>query len=93
MAWHVYVLVSESCAASYVGITTDLERRVEQHNGELPGGARSTTRGRPWSVAVTHGPYDTRGEALRVEHRLKRCRGSDRLRWVPPAPEADAASG
>jgi len=83
MSWLVYVLVSESRSASYVGITTDLERRIEQHNGSLPGGARSTTYGRPWAIAMTHGPYATRGEAQSVEHELKRRRGTERLTWTP----------
>ena len=43
MAWVVYVLVSESQVETYVGVTNDLARRVDQHNGDLPGGARRTT--------------------------------------------------
>ena len=27
----------------YTGITTDLRRRMRQHRGELPGGAKRTT--------------------------------------------------
>ena len=81
--WVVYVLVSETTSRSYVGITTDLERRLKQHNGELPGGARSTTYGRPWRVGASHGPFEGRGEASRVEYELKRRRGPARLSWKP----------
>ena len=42
--WSVYVLVSPSSGATYVGVTTDLERRLAQHNGDVPGGARRTRR-------------------------------------------------
>ncbi len=56
MPWTLYVLVSESTSETYVGITTDLERRLGQHNGERPGGARTTTRGRPWRIGVQFGP-------------------------------------
>ncbi|MDP6518984.1 MAG: GIY-YIG nuclease family protein, partial [Planctomycetota bacterium] len=38
--WSVYVLLSPSSGTTYVGVTTDMERRLAQHNGELPGGAR-----------------------------------------------------
>lgn len=79
--WFVYVIVSESAGATYVGVTKDLERRVAQHNGELPGGARSTTRGRPWTLAARWGPWDARGDAQAAEAAVKRRRGLDRLGW------------
>jgi len=81
--WYAYVLVSASETETYVGITTDLDRRLGQHNGEVPGGARSTTRGRPWRMGTSFGPYATRGEAQRVEWSIKRRRGHDRLSWSP----------
>jgi len=79
MSWTVYVLVSPSTQRTYVGITTELTRRLGQHNGEHPGGARSTRQGRPWEVGRTLGPYETRSEALKVEYRLKQRRGKERL--------------
>lgn len=80
--WTVYVLISGSRAETYVGVSPDVDRRLRQHNGELAGGARTTQRGRPWRVGTTYGPYETRGEAQRVEARVKRRRGEDRLRWL-----------
>lgn len=76
--WSVYLLASEVSASTYVGVTTDAERRLAQHNGETPGGAKSTRAGRPWRMQRTWGPYETRGEAQRVEHAVKRLRGSER---------------
>lgn len=75
----VYVLLSESGQRTYVGITLDMGRRLEQHNGARPGGARSTRAGRPWNLAVTYGPYPNRAHAQRVEARLKKVRGMERL--------------
>ncbi|MFO0983396.1 MAG: GIY-YIG nuclease family protein [Planctomycetota bacterium] len=83
MRWIVYLLTAPG--RTYVGITTDLERRVEQHNGKRRGGARSTRAGRPWRVAARWGPFPSRSEALRVEHRLKQLRGERRLAWQPGA--------
>lgn len=83
MAWTVYVLCSKALATTYVGVTNDLERRLEQHNGEQPGGARSTRGGRPWRVGVTYGPFETRGEGQSVEYAVKQLRGSARLAWAP----------
>lgn len=80
--WTVYVLVSNNGRRTYVGITNDLDRRLEQHNGAQPGGAKSTRAGRPWTVGITHGPFETRGEAQALEYRLKRRAGRARLRPI-----------
>lgn len=77
--WWVYVLVSESDGQTYVGVTVDLERRVNQHNGVIPGGAKRTARGRPWRLAKTHGPFADRSQAQSEEHAIKRLKGSQRL--------------
>ena len=42
-----------SSGRTYTGITTDLSRRLRQHNGELRGGARATRHGGPWHVLCT----------------------------------------
>lgn len=81
--WRVYVLLSADGGRTYVGVTTDLERRLAQHNGELRGGAKATRRGRPWTVGAELGPLETRAEAQRIEHRLKRRRSRDRLPALP----------
>jgi predicted GIY-YIG superfamily endonuclease len=77
--WFAYVLVSTTRERTYVGVTTDLERRARQHNGELGGGARATRAGRPWKIGRVEGPFATRGEAQVVEYRLRRRRGRARL--------------
>ncbi len=78
--WTVYVLVSLWSERTYVGVTNDLKRRLDQHNGVLPGGAKATRAGRPWRVGCTHGPFEDKGEALGIEFRLKKFRGMTRLR-------------
>ena len=80
--WTVYVLTSLTHPATYVGIALDVEKRLRQHNGELPGGARFTRAGRPWAVAARYGPYSSRGEAQRAEYQLKQVRGAKRLSWA-----------
>ena len=83
MSWTVYLLVSST--RTYVGITTELRRRLDQHNGKRRGGARATRGRGPWRVAAQWGPFDTRSAALRVEHQVKRLRGRRRSTWQPPA--------
>lgn len=82
-AWRLYVLLSHCGRRTYAGISLDAERRLEQHNGLRPGGAKATRSGRPWALAAVYGPFATRGEAQKAERRLKRLRGEQRLRWQP----------
>jgi len=73
MACFVYVLGSEDGTTgyrTYVGWTTDLDARLATHNAGK--GARST-RGRQW-VLIYAERYNTRGEAMSREWRLKRDR-------------------
>ncbi|HFE45205.1 MAG TPA: GIY-YIG nuclease family protein [Nannocystis exedens] len=77
--WYVYVLLSADRRRTYVGVTTDLDRRLQQHNGDLPGGAKATRQGRPWTLGASCGPKSSRSEAQQIEYRLKRRRGLRRL--------------
>jgi len=85
--WFVYVLVSRA-GRTYVGVTTDVARRLRQHNGALKGGARATRAHRPWQVARIAGPLPTRGAAQSAEHALKRASGRARL-TVPLGPDPE----
>ena len=68
--WYVY-LAECSDGTLYTGITTDLKRRINQHNGILQGGARYTAARRPvvlaWSEEV-----DSRSYAQKREHEIRR---------------------
>jgi len=78
-AWFVYVLVSADSSRTYVGSCVNVDRGLEEHNGSRPGGAKATRVGRPWKLARVHGPLGSRGEAQRVEAKLKKKRGRERL--------------
>lgn len=88
----VYILgsTSEDGYRTYVGWTTDLDRRLAEHNAGT--GARST-RGRKWIVLYVE-RYATRSEAMSREWRLKRGRRfrkrlTPRMRSkIPPTPKA-----
>ncbi|MFC1978130.1 GIY-YIG nuclease family protein [Chloroflexota bacterium] len=60
----------------YIGFTTDLERRLAQHQeGE---GGWTQERG-PWEL-VHHERFDNRAEAMKRERNLKRGRQNMELR-------------
>lgn len=76
-AWVVYVL---RCADGtlYTGITTDVARRVAEHNGEGGQGARYTRSRRPVTLAYME-PASNRATAARREAAIKRLDRSGKL--------------
>lgn len=68
--WQLYLL---ECAdgSLYCGITTDLPRRLDQHNGLRPGGARYTRSRRPVRLLYRLDCVD-HGDALRRERAVKK---------------------
>lgn len=68
----VYVLGSNGAGGfkTYIGWTTDLERRLARHNAGK--GAR-TTRGRVWTLLYAE-PFRNRAHAMSREWHLKRDR-------------------
>lgn len=69
-AWFVYIL---RCAdgSFYTGITTDVERRLEEHNASDRLGARYTRSRRPVSLAYFE-EAPSRGEATKREAAIRR---------------------
>ena len=70
MSWCVYLLVSLDGRRTYVGATNDPDRRLQQHNGEKSGGAKSTAGGAWRRGALVTGFVD-KVEALKFEWRWK----------------------
>lgn len=68
--WQVYLV---RCADDtlYCGVTTDMERRLAQHNGLAAGGARYTRSRRPVSLVAVC-PCAGRSDALRLEAAVKK---------------------
>lgn len=88
MLWYVYVIQSltplpgKVIGFTYVGCTNDPVRRLRQHNGEISGGGKYTSKHRPWEARALWGPYKDRSDALRAEYALKHGkRGLGRLKW------------
>lgn len=72
--WCVYMVTNGK--RTYIGATTDVKRRLRQHNGEIVGGARSTTKGRPWTLVCWLENFPDKSVAYRWEKIIKsRCRG------------------
>jgi len=67
--WYIYIV---RCADTtlYTGITTDITRRVREHNGELIKGASYTKLRRPVHLVYAE-TTDTRSTALKREKAIK----------------------
>lgn len=74
--YYVYVLKSQKDGKRYVGQTSDLERRLIQHNS---GESRYTKNRGPWVLLYSE-EYTTRSEAMIRESYLKSGVGRDFLK-------------
>ncbi len=71
--YYVYLLVSDD-NRRYTGYTSDLKRRLNEHNA----GKGNYTRGRKWHL-VYYEAYASKKDAMRREERLKDGRAKRQL--------------
>lgn len=73
--WFVYIIV---CAddSLYTGITTDLKRRLKEHNS---GKGAKYTRGRTPVTYLASVSVKNRSEATKLEYRVKQTKKSQKL--------------
>jgi putative endonuclease len=74
--FYTYVLRSINFNRNYVGFTTNLERRLNEHNS---GKTKSTRPYRPWKILFSE-RFDTKTEALLREKFLKSGQGRDYIK-------------
>lgn len=67
----VYILLSQKFKKTYTGSTTDLDRRIKEHNA---GNHVFTKRYIPWKIIYKE-EYPTLIEARKREKYLKSCAG------------------
>ena len=77
--WYLYI-VSCSDGSLYTGITTDVARRILEHN-EGPNGARYTRSKRPVSLQFTT-PFPDRSTASKAEHHVKKMSRAQKERLI-----------
>ncbi|MDR3288564.1 MAG: GIY-YIG nuclease family protein [Peptococcaceae bacterium] len=87
MGYWVYLA---RCAGGklYTGVTTDLERRMHEHNHTRKG-AKYTAAHLPVALAQAWQVSD-RGSALRLEAAMKKCSKKQKEQWIKD-PESIAA--
>ena len=80
MNYFVYIAVC-SDNTLYSGITTDLKRRIKQHNGLLRGGAKYTKGRRPVRLCYFE-TFGSRSEAQIREGRLKKLSAQQKKKLI-----------
>jgi putative endonuclease len=80
MPYFVYIL---RCADNtlYTGLTTDLQRRLSEHQ-ESPKGARYTRSRRPVCLAWQSEALPNRAEAAALEWKIKRLSSRQKQKWI-----------
>lgn len=77
--WYIYIV---KCADNsyYTGITTDVQRRIQEHNSS-PKSARYTRSRRPVQLVWTKEAKD-RSEASKEEYRIKQLSRKDKEKLI-----------
>jgi len=77
--YYVYMLASQKNGTLYIGVTNDLQRRVQQHkSGVVPGFTHRYSVNRP----VYFETFCRIGDALTVEKRLKKWNRQWKIRLI-----------
>ena len=79
--YFVYILEC-SDGSFYTGITTDIPRRLRQHNGELIGGAKYTSARRPVRLLAQSIALENRSLASKLEYLIKRKKREDKISFL-----------
>lgn len=87
--WFLYMVRTFS-GHIYTGISTDPERRLRQHNGELAGGAKALRGQRP--VALLYQQlYPCRSSASKAEYQLKQLSRQQKEAFIRQKTHGDQA--
>lgn len=80
--WVCYVIGHENQKATYCGMSNNVVRRLRQHNGEIKGGARYTSRihkGK-WSPLFHVCGFTSQREVMQFERAMKKRKGPHKIR-------------
>lgn len=79
-SWYVYIL---RCADNslYTGITVDVDKRLDEHNGLTKNGAKYTLGRRPVALAYQE-PVSSRSAASKREHLIKSLSKKEKERLI-----------
>ena len=68
--YYIYILYSQSANKFYVGQTSDVQRRLEEHNNPIVK-SKFTAKFIPWEITVFFPVSDSRADAMKIEKFIK----------------------
>ena len=68
--YYIYILYSQSAKKFYVGQTSDVQRRLEEHNNPIVK-SKFTAKFIPWEITVFFPVSDSRADAMKIEKFIK----------------------
>ena len=74
--YYVYILYSRKLGKKYIGFSTNIIKRLQQHN---KGESTFTSRGIPWRI-IYYQCFLSKEDALKEEQFLKTGKGRERLK-------------
>jgi putative endonuclease len=78
--WFVYILLC-SDDTFYTGVTTNINKRLRQHNGEIVWWAKYTRIRQPVQIIYTD-VFNTRSEACKEESRIKKLTRAEKEKLI-----------
>ncbi|MGZ3786940.1 MAG: GIY-YIG nuclease family protein [Bacteriovorax sp.] len=82
--WFVYIIRTEK-GRLYTGITTDVERRFQEHSGQKPNGAKFFRSDRPQKIVYVES-CETRSEASIKEAAIKKMTRLQKENFIVQSP-------
>ena len=73
MTYFVYILQSDFDKSYYIGYTSDLQRRIAEHNS---GQTRYTSKKKPWQLVYLE-EFSDKSQAMKREKFLKKQKNQD----------------
>ncbi len=77
--WHMYVVRCDD-GTLYTGVTTDITRRVNEHNAS-PRGAKYTKSRRPVTLVYSKA-YPNKSLAMKAEYRFKQLTRAEKIKDI-----------
>ena len=77
MSFYTYILFSQTANKYYIGSTSNIVRRLNEHNSRQ---SASTKAGVPWKLMFTK-EFVLKSDAIKLEYKLKKMKSRKYLEW------------